>query len=783
MKRSYWLLTWLGITVILTGIAWQGHTWFSNELTPLLPDGDAVFRRELNFFTSQGATRLMAIEASPLADQPATAVNQELERLVPLLAPLGATPPRGLDAAGIARLATTVLDHLPELTSPEELAALTPELSADALTTRLADVRQRISDPLDVLSATVVRRDVLGVSGTALRALMHGPGEVRREGQVVVHADGVHRMLPLEIAFEPGAMAQTEALMAAIDHATAAAAARGVRLEPIGSYRHFRENMQTIRSDLFSTLPVGVALVVAVLWSLFGRWRAVVAVHVPALLAMLGALASVVIYGGLVPSAQIIPLPLLGFAAGLLGTSVDYSTNLLAARNAGNERPVRWLLVQGFLTTGLAFAVLITSTVPGLRMIGVLVLGGLATGLAATLWLLPQIAPASSQRVSWSWLCRPLLRFITTHPWRRLGLAAGITLGLAPGLLYLGYHHDLRTLDGSKPASWQALQEFSTRWGSPDNSTFIVADAASLDAALADAAAARLALDLTPSVIEHLLPSIAEQQRRQSAWDAYWSEHGEIFSTALADACARNGLRAQAFSGSLMRYRKTDQQAALLTLETWTDTPLQPLLANLITSHADTWRVASPMAVDAPAAAELRTRLEASPKTRPESHAWVANRGGIGTYLITTVRTDLTTRGLIIAVVLVLLMVAIERRLRRSLAILLPPALALVWTFGLLGWLGQPLTPFALLAAAFIGGIGIDSAIFLASRQRATALAPVLAATITTIVGVGSMMLATHPILRSIGTTLTIGMSTCLIACLLVTPALAGVEHQPEDEP
>lgn len=567
--------------------------------------------------------------------------------------------------------------------------------------------------------------------------------------------------------------------MAAINRATTAAATRGIRLEPIGSYRHFRENMQTIRSDLFATLPVGLALVMAVLWSLFGRWRAVLAVHVPAMLALLGALAAVVIYGGMVPSARIIPLPLLGFAAGLLGISVDYATHLLAARNAGDERPVRGLLVQGFLTTGLAFAVLITSTVPGLRMIGVLVLGGLATGLAATLWLLPHLAPAVSPGARWPWLCVPLLRFSTTHPWRRISLAAALTVVLAPGLMRLGYNHDLRTLDGSRPASWQALKEFSERWGSPDNSTFIVADAATLDGALATTASARSALHIAPSSIEQLLPSVAEQQQRRTAWNAYWIEHGESFATALDEACAHNGLRPQAFSGSRMRYEKTDLAAPPVTLATWNDTPLQPLFANLITHQDGAWRVASPIAVDAPAAAELRTRLE----SMTDTDAWLANRGGIGTYLITTVRNDLTSRALIIALILVLFMCAIERHLQRSVAILLPPAIALVWTFGLLGWLGQPLTPFALLAAAFIGGIGIDSAIFLASRQRATALAPVLAATITTIVGVGSMMLANHPILRSIGIALTVGMCTNLVACLLITPALAGVDHQPEDAP
>ena len=109
-------------------------------------------------------------------------------------------------------------------------------------------------------------------------------------------------------------------------------------------------------------------------------------------------------------------------------------------------------------------------------------------------------------------------------------------------------------------------------------------------------------------------------------------------------------------------------------------------------------------------------------------------------------------------------------------AILLPPFLALAWTFGVLGWSGVALSPFSLLAAAFLLGIGIDSAIFLAGRQGPASLSPVLNAALTTIVGMGAMILADHPVVRAIGICLTMGMSATLVAALLVTPALTPAQ-------
>jgi len=156
-----------------------------------------------------------------------------------------------------------------------------------------------------------------------------------------------------------------------------------------------------------------------------------------------------------------------------------------------------------------------------------------------------------------------------------------------------------------------------------------------------------------------------------------------------------------------------------------------------------------------------------------DAPVWLACREHIGHSLIAVVSDDLASRSLAIVLVVLLVVALIERNTRAILAQLLPPGVALIWTFGVLGWMGVKLDPFAVLAAAFIGGIGIDSAVFLTHRPSARTLSPVLVASITTIVGMLSLLSAQHPTIYTLGRTLLIGMSCCLIACLLITPALA----------
>ena len=184
----------------------------------------------------------------------------------------------------------------------------------------------------------------------------------------------------------------------------------------------------------------------------------------------------------------------------------------------------------------------------------------------------------------------------------------------------------------------------------------------------------------------------------------------------------------------------------------------------------DRWQVVSPLGkLTIPEATRIRTALAAN---TDHSDVWLAWREHIGHTLVAVVANDLASRGLAIVIVVVLLVLAIERRWRPVLAELLPSGLALLWTFGLLGWFGVQLTPFAVLAAAFIGGIGIDSAVFMAHSPRAETLSPVLVASITTIVGMISLLSASHPTILVMGQTLAVGMGFCLLACVLVTPAL-----------
>ncbi len=763
-RRGMIFVYWSVATVIIGILAAKAH--YSPDLRGMLPANNSVFSREMDFYARQGATRVLALEA---VGDPAT-TRAVLQDIVNELAKLGLKPTATGGAEAMARTSEVIRAHLPVLVTSELLKELTGQISREQLEDYLKAFKARAIQPEDSFTASAARRDVLALTGRLMEPLLAGLNGSERDGIFMRHQDGRHFLIALEVPFDAQEMSRTMPLMAVVDAQVAAAQQRGVTVEAIGAYRHFRDNMTAIYSDLNSSMPVAIGLICLVLFSLIPNVRALLALHVPAILGMAGGVAAVVLLG------LEVPLPLLGFAAGMLGVAVDYGQHVLVAIRSGEGAQVWRPLVTTWVTTASAFAVLITSSVPGIRCVGIMIVVGLGIALLASLTLLPRLVPNLKPVDYWLPISTPLLSLCQRRPRINWLITGVITVALVPGLFRLSFNDNLKSYDGSRPETWAALDAFLARWGSLTSSDYLVSQHAELSTALDQAASARQQIGYAPSVVERLMPGPAVQAQRRAAWNAFWQQNADTFAANLTAAAKANGLRIQAFAETMALYQPVPVGTEL-TFDLWKDSAVEPLLQSYF-SHLDDghWQVASPVMKRTQAEVERIHQVIAD--RTADAPVWLACREHIGHSLIKVVSDDLTSRSLAIVLVVLLVVTLIERNARNIMAQLLPPGVALLWTFGVLGWMGVKLDPFAVLAAAFIGGIGIDSAVFLTQRPNARTLSPVLVASITTIVGMLSLLSAQHPTIYTLGRTLLIGMSCCLVACLLITPPLARVTNK-----
>ncbi|MEZ6068892.1 MAG: MMPL family transporter [Pirellulales bacterium] len=143
------------------------------------------------------------------------------------------------------------------------------------------------------------------------------------------------------------------------------------------------------------------------------------------------------------------------------------------------------------------------------------------------------------------------------------------------------------------------------------------------------------------------------------------------------------------------------------------------------------------------------------------------------------------------SVAILIVLVLDFRNLRDTLLAALPVALGMFRLLATLGWLGIPLNPANMIVLPLILGIGVDDGVHVVHdfrRQRgrfqlsnSTAMA-VLVTSLTTMVGFGSLMIATHRGQESLGRVLVLGVAWCLFDSLVVLPAVLRLVGCPQEE-
>ncbi len=115
---------------------------------------------------------------------------------------------------------------------------------------------------------------------------------------------------------------------------------------------------------------------------------------------------------------------------------------------------------------------------------------------------------------------------------------------------------------------------------------------------------------------------------------------------------------------------------------------------------------------------------------------------------------------------------------------LLPVGIGTLWLAGLMGWFHVPFNPANIMTLPLVIGIGVTNGIHILNRfaeertpgilGRSTGKA-VLVSGLTAIAGFGSLMLAKHQGIHSLGCVMAVGITMCMIAGLTFLPALLNL--------
>ncbi|MCA9074782.1 MAG: MMPL family transporter [Planctomycetaceae bacterium] len=118
---------------------------------------------------------------------------------------------------------------------------------------------------------------------------------------------------------------------------------------------------------------------------------------------------------------------------------------------------------------------------------------------------------------------------------------------------------------------------------------------------------------------------------------------------------------------------------------------------------------------------------------------------------------------------------------RNTFLTMLPPLAGSALMFGILGFCGIDLNPANLIVLPLILGIGVDDGVHVMHdfrmqsgvyRTSASTINAIMLTSLTSMIGFGSMLVAAHRGLASLGLVLVIGVGSCLFVSLVTLPAI-----------
>jgi uncharacterized protein len=398
-----------------------------------------------------------------------------------------------------------------------------------------------------------------------------------------------------------------------------------------------------------------------------------------------------------------------------------------------------------------------------------------------TLLLVPALLPRQAPRARVRALTLPALPiWIAAHRRAILVAAVALTCVLGAASTRLRVDPSLERLRSVTDAA-KLETRINSAFGLPTTIYVVLADGPDLDPLLEtnERLTRRIKTELPALRVQaptSFLPSAASQARATDRI-ARSGLSVDAVRSSLERATIQSGFRPGSFAPFADRLPALLDTAQRLRYEDYVSHNLNDLIARFVVRDAGRWQLATyllPSNDDD--VARIQAIVDQVDPRQTLTGLPLVNRD-LAQKFVPEFFTGLSIGALLV----VLLVVVAFRDWRLSLFALVPTALGLAWTGGILALAGIQLDLFAAFAVVTLLGIGVDYGVHLVHRHQergdaaaATAeLTPViLVAAAITILGYGTLVTSSYPPLRSIGLVSVVSVVALAAASVLVLPAL-----------
>lgn len=556
----------------------------------------------------------------------------------------------------------------------------------------------------------------------------------------------------------------------------------GITVDYFGNAVVALGNANQIKRDIIITVSIALLLLVLAISLFFKSKRTFAIIFLPVAFGALVSLAVLTIVKNEISAIS------LGIGAVLLGICVDYALHIYSHyREHGSRKLILKNLstpiILSSLTTASAFLSLYFINSEALNDLGLFAAISIISAALFSLIVLPHLFAKQNNNTipKTSWLDR-----FAGYDLSKTAYVKPAILILTIVLYFLsknvGFDADMMKNNYMSEELKAVEQKVNSVTNLSKKTVYIVATGAGIEEAMENNIQVTeninnlLNKDIiqNAAAINNIYPSISQQKKAISRWNDYWGKNSSRMISDIDNAADSLGFRPGAFNKF---YSWIEKEFDLVLPEDIS--VLNDLFLNNYLISTDTLTAIINVVKVNNTNEEIETVYDAF---EDQSTTWIIDKRLITSEFVTILKDNFNKLLFIsLSLVFVILLLAYGR-IELTVITMIPIIFSWIWTVGIMGILGIDFNIFNVIILTFIFGLGIDYSIFIMRgllqeykygiHDLKSYKISVILSGVTTLLGIGVLIFAKHPALRSIATMSIIGILSVIFITFTLLPAI-----------
>jgi len=777
------ILRWMVVFCIAICSCLASQIQFNENITGFFYDGKDKTQSSV-FDNLKIKDKIVVLVSGDDPDEMITAADAFVENLQPAIdAGYILSITDGIDRSAMDKCVDFIYSYLPIFLTDKDYDRMADAVADRNIENAIANAYSMLVSASGMVMGDVIMQDPLNI-GTRL---LHQFKQFDTNVQYELYADRIFTkdmssmLIFIDPAYGIGSTRENENLVECLDEAAHIASTDKTKITSIGGPVVAVYNARRIKKD--TTVTLGIALIIilgVILLSFRNKWS-VPLIIVPPAFGALFALAAIWVIQGNISAIAI------GAGAVVLGVALSYSIHFVSHLNHTNDprqviTDLASPLTIGCLTTIGAFAALMFTSSALLHDIGLFSVFVLIGTTLCCLFFLPHFIGKFDNKKHGR-----LLNFIERinvysyeeNKW--IVLFWGV-LTIVCLFFYndVRFDSDMSGLNYMPAGIEQAEKKIKEATGDTANSIYLVSSAdnltdlteryEALGKALGDYKIAEKIKDFT--LLDNFVISPDEQRRRIAKWNAFWDENREATLASINKYARSAGFRENAFS----RFEELLRKEFAICNYTENEIADVPALREWIEVSDSSKILIGRLLLDEDAKSEVYAAISGIPGTMVVDRAWFSS------IMLENTVNDFNYILLISSLIVFVFLLVSYGRPELTLLTFLPMCISWVIILGLMAIFDIKFNVVNIILATFIFGIGDDFSIFITDgllqeykcgqKLLGAHKTAIFFSAFTAIVGIGVMIFAKHPALKSIAFISVLGLCVVVLVAYTVQPLL-----------